>query len=164
MSKQKLSDIVSQFPMLSDEDGIATLTPLSQVFVDLLCTTAIVAKHKAALNNADQTAPNHAVSTALDAIRLSTQTCHKLAAAIMGAAPASELEATLRSEALAAYLILFDADELRRSLHIDVSSTLAKNLTPTVSYVPPLPAVLFDAAGSAVLSPPRHTCDAKQSG
>ncbi|KAL8829625.1 MAG: hypothetical protein Q9170_006082 [Blastenia crenularia] len=37
----------------------------------------------------------------------------------MGAAPASEVEASLRSEALAAYLIFFDADELRRSLHLD---------------------------------------------
>ena len=164
MSERDFSGCMPRVLMSSDEDDIGMLASLSQACVDLLSTISVIAAYKAVLDAEASTAPNHAVSNALDTIRASTRTCRKLAAAIIGMTPGSAVEESLRSQALAAYLALFDVDELIRSLHFDVSSTLFKDLMLTGSYAPSSAAALFNATGSSALSLLRHPCDAKCGG
>ena len=105
-------------------DGNAAEAPvvLPQACADLLATLSRLAALKAVLDGELQATANDTVSAALDAVRSVRRISDELATFIMNAAPGTAIEASLRLEALTAYLAAPDGDELLRSRLYDVMS------------------------------------------
>lgn len=123
MSGQHSEVCTPGFEVLSDGNVRDARVTLPRACADLLATLSLLTARKAVLNGELQATANDTVSAALDVVRSARRRSDELATFIMSAAPGTANEASLRLEALTAYLAAPDGDELLRSLLCDVMST-----------------------------------------
>lgn len=117
-----------QLPVDHAPDGPVTL---ATACTNLLDTLSELLTHKAVLDGEVSALTEDAVSIAIDAVWVARQTCDKLAANILKLPPQTAAEASLRSEALHAYLTLSDVDELLLSRLIDANPFLIEGRFPS---------------------------------
>jgi len=107
--------------VLPDEralDGPVTLTDACN---DLLSTLADLLTYHAVLDGETPPLAEGAIAVAIDAVWVARRRCDELAAAILKSPPRTAIEASVRLEAVQAYLALPDVDELMLSRLIDAN-------------------------------------------
>jgi len=124
--------------VLPDEHAFDGPVTLTDACTDLLATLAELSKYQAVLDGDVPPSAEGAIAVALDAVWDARRTCDELAAAILRSPPRTAIEASVRLEAVQAYLALPDVDELMLSRLIDANPLLIEGSPSTPSRSSPL--------------------------
>ncbi len=117
--------------VLPDERASDGPVTLRDACTDLLSILADLLKYQAVLDGESPPSAEGAIAVAVDAVWVARRTCDELAAAILRSPPRTAIEASVRLEAVQAYLALPDVDELMLSRLLDANLLLIEEGLPS---------------------------------